>query len=109
MIEQSEHNPEGAAQPSRPVDTSHPAPLDAILGDIPVELSVELGRVTMSLRELMQRLGPGSVIPLTKLTGDRLDIRVNDRLVARGEAVALGERYGVRVVELVSNRGEKST
>jgi flagellar motor switch protein FliN/FliY len=72
-----------------------------------VELSVELGRVTMSLKELIARLGPGSVIPLTKLTGEKLDVRINERLVARAEAVAIGERYGVRIVEIVREDGGK--
>ena len=44
---------------------------------------------------------PGAVIPLSKVTGESLDIRINDRLVARGEAVAIGERYGVRMVEIL--------
>ena len=83
--------------------------IDALLGDIPVELSVELGRVTMSLRDVAGRLGPGSVIPLTKMTGEPLDIRVNSRLVAKGEAVALGERYGIRITEIIGARVEKSS
>lgn len=77
-----------------------------LLADVPLELSVELGRVTLTLRELGERLGPGSVIPLTKLTGEKLDIRINDRLVARGEAVAVGERYGVRIVEILGTKVE---
>jgi flagellar motor switch protein FliN/FliY len=78
-----------------------------LFGDVPVELSVELGRVTMNLKELISRLGPGSVIPLTKLTGEKLDVRINERLVARAEAVAIGERYGVRIVEIVREDGGK--
>jgi flagellar motor switch protein FliN/FliY len=77
---------------------------ESLLSDVPLELSVELGRVTMTLREIAERLGPGSVIPLTKLTGEKLDVRINDRLIARGEAVAVGERYGVRIVELLGTK-----
>ena len=80
---------------------------ETLLRDVPLELSVELGRVTLSLRELAGRLGPGSVITLGKMTGEKLDVRVNQRLVARGEAVAVGERYGVRIVEIVGNDGSK--
>jgi len=80
------------------------ADLEAFLGDIPVEVSVDLGRTKLSLREVIARLGPGSVIPLSKLTGERLDIRVNDRLVARGEAVAVGERYAVRITEVIGQK-----
>ncbi|RMH45168.1 MAG: flagellar motor switch protein FliN [Deltaproteobacteria bacterium] len=80
--------------------TSSPS-FEAVLHDVPLVVSVELGRVTMNLREVAQRLGPGSVIALNKAAGDTLDIRVNDRLVARGEAVAIGERCGIRIVEIV--------
>ena len=73
----------------------------SLLSDVPLELSVELGRVTLSLKEVAARLGPGSVIPLNKATGDKLDVRINQRLVARAEAVAIGERCGIRIVEIV--------
>lgn len=56
----------------------------------------------MRISDLLQ-LGPGSTIELTTTAGEPLDIRVNDRLVARGEAVAIGDSYGVRVVEVVSD------
>jgi flagellar motor switch protein FliN len=70
------------------------------------ELSVELCRVTMPLKDIASRLAPGSVIALSKLTGEKLDVRINDRLVARGEAVAVGERYGIRVVEIITGDKE---
>lgn len=81
---------------------------ETLLKDVPLELSVELGRTTLTLREVAQRLGPGSIIPLGKLTGEKLDVRVNERLVARGEAVAVGERYGVRIVDLVVSKEKTS-
>jgi len=77
--------------------------LKSLLSDVPLELAVELGRITLNLGDLAARLGPGSVIPLNKTTGDKLDVRVNGRLVARAEAVAVGERCGVRIVEIVSH------
>jgi len=80
-----------------------PSELQTLLHDVPIEVAVELGRVTLNLRDLASRLGPGSIIPLNKLTGDRLDVRVNGRLVARAEAVAIGERCGVRIVEIVTS------
>ena len=76
--------------------------LKSVLHDVPLQLTVELGRMTMNLSDLVSRLGPGSVIPLNKMAGDELDVRVNTRLVARAEAVAIGERCGVRIVEIVS-------
>ncbi len=75
--------------------------VEDLLHDVPVELSVELGRIQLPLRELAGRLAPGSVITLAKTTGEKLDIRVNQHLVARGEAVAVGDRYGIRIVEIV--------
>lgn len=81
---------------------------DTLLRDVPLELSVELGRASLTLREVAQRLSPGSIIPLGKLTGEKLDVRVNERLVARGEAVAVGERYGVRIVDLVVTKEKNS-
>jgi flagellar motor switch protein FliN len=79
--------------------------LEQLLSDVPLEFSVELGRVTLSLRELSARLGPGAVIAIGKQTGDRLDIRVNGHLVARGEAVTVGDRYGVRISEVLGQEG----
>ena len=72
--------------------------LDLLL-DVPLMLSVELGRCRMAVAEVL-RLGPGSVVELQKPVGDALDIYVNERLVARGEAVMVGERYGVRITEV---------
>ncbi|HLV20007.1 MAG TPA: flagellar motor switch protein FliN [Polyangiaceae bacterium] len=68
--------------------------------DVPVELTVELGRKHAKIGEVL-RLGPGSVLELDKLNGDPLDIYVNNRLVARGEAVVVGERYGIRLTEVM--------
>ena len=85
-------------EPLVPTDSTS---FESVLSDIPLQLAVELGRVTLTLREIAGRLGPGSIITLSTLTGDKLDVRVNDRLIARGEAVAVGDRYGVRIVEIV--------
>ena len=68
--------------------------------DVPVELCVEIGRRVMRLGELL-KLGPGSVLELDKLSGEPLDIYANKKLVARGEAVVIGERYGVRLKEVL--------
>jgi len=75
--------------------------LDLLL-DVPLDIAVELGRARMSIQDLLA-LGPGSVIELDKIAGEALDILVNDRLVARGEAVAVGDRYGVRIVEIIDS------
>ena len=74
--------------------------LDFIL-DIPLEVSVELGRTKMVINDLLQ-LGQGSVIELTKLAGEPLEIIINGKLVARGEVVVVNETFGVRVTDIVS-------
>ncbi|MCX5742158.1 MAG: FliM/FliN family flagellar motor switch protein [Proteobacteria bacterium] len=81
-----------------------PAQLESLLHDVPLEVTVELGRVRLNLSELAARLGPGSIITLDKATGAPLDVRVNNRLVARAEAIAIGERCGIRIVEIVGSK-----
>lgn len=68
--------------------------------DVPVQVSVELGRKMVPIGEVMQ-LGPGSVLELGKAAGESLDLLVNGKLVARGEAVVVGEKYGIRIVEVI--------
>lgn len=81
-------------------DGSQAKPLDFIL-DIPLEVTVQLGHTKMAINELLQ-LGQGSVIELTKLAGEPLEILVNNKLVARGEVVVINEKFGVRVTDIVS-------
>jgi flagellar motor switch protein FliN/FliY len=69
--------------------------------DIPLEVSVELGRTKMLINDLLQ-LGQGSVIELNKLAGEPLEILVNKKLVARGEAVVVNEKFGVRLTDIIS-------
>jgi len=69
--------------------------------DVPVEISVELGRTRMVINELLQ-LGQGSVIELGKLAGESLDIRINNKLIARGEVVVINEKFGVRLTDIIS-------
>ena len=64
-------------------------------------MTVELGRGKMLIGELLQ-LGQGSVVELTKLAGEPMDIFVNDRLIARGEVVVVNEKFGVRLTDVVS-------
>jgi len=75
------------------------AGLDFIL-DLPLEISVELGRSTMLVGDLLQ-LGQGSVVELNKQAGEPLEILVNRKLVARGEAVVVNEKFGVRITDVV--------
>jgi len=76
--------------------------LDFLL-DIPMELTVEIGRAKLEIKELLT-LGPGSVVELDKLAGEPLDVYVNDRLIARGEVVVVNEKFGLRLTEAVSKK-----
>ncbi len=70
------------------------------LVDVDLEVSVELGRAEMSLRDVLG-LAPGVVIELDKLAGEPVDILVNGKLVGRGEVVVIEEMFGVRVTEII--------
>ncbi len=74
--------------------------LDLIL-DVPLRVTVELGRSKMIVREMLS-LGQGSVVELSKLAGETMEVLVNDRLVARGEAVVVNEKFGVRLTDIIS-------
>lgn len=69
--------------------------------DIPLDVSVELGRVKMLVNDLLQ-LGQGSIIELDKRVGERLEIYISDKLIARGEVVVAEDKLGVRVTDIVS-------
>lgn len=74
--------------------------LDFLL-DIPLEVTVELGRAKMLIRDLLQ-LGQGSILELDKIAGEPLEILVNNRLVARGEVVVVNDKFGIRLTEVIS-------
>ena len=72
--------------------------------DVPLKVSVELGRTKMLVNDLLQ-LGQGSVIELDKIAGEPMEILINDKLVAMGEVVVVNERFGVRLTDVVSQFG----
>ena len=74
--------------------------LDFIL-DIPLTLTVELGKTQMLIGDLL-RLGQGSVVELSKLAGEPMDVFVNNRLIARGEVVVVNDKFGVRLTDVIS-------
>jgi flagellar motor switch protein FliN/FliY len=74
--------------------------LDFIL-DIPLQLTVELGRTKLLVKDVLE-LNQGSVVELGKLAGEPLDVFVNSKLVARGEAVVINEKFGIRLVDIIS-------
>lgn len=69
--------------------------------DIPLKVTVELGRTKMPVSELLN-LTQGSVIELSKLAGEPMEVYVNDKLIARGEAVVVNEKFGVRLTDIIS-------
>jgi len=69
--------------------------------DIPLQLTVELGRTKILVKDVLQ-LNQGAVVELSKLAGEPLDIFVNSKLVARGEAVVVNDKFGVRLTDIVS-------
>ena len=74
--------------------------IDLIL-DIPLNVSVELGKVKMLVNDLLQ-LGHGSIIELTKSISEPLDIYANNKLIAKGEVVVINDKYGIRLTEVIS-------
>lgn len=69
--------------------------------DVPLSLSVELGRSRMMVNDLLQ-LGQGSVIELNKIVGEPLEVMVNEKLIARGEVVTLNDKFAVRLTDIIS-------
>src|SRR5437868_4250985 len=86
--------------PAPETSGNRPRNLDLIL-DIPLKVTVELGRTKMIVNDLLA-LGQGSVIELNKLAGEPMEVLVNDKLVARGEAVVVNEKFGVRLTDIIS-------
>jgi flagellar motor switch protein FliN len=89
--------PSAAGRPQAPAAAAN---MEFIL-DVPLEVTVELGRTKLLVHELL-KLGQGSVVELSKLAGETLEILANQKLVARGEAVVVNDKYGVRLTEVVS-------
>jgi flagellar motor switch protein FliN len=69
--------------------------------DVPLEVTVQLGRTRMPIRQLLQ-LAAGSVVELEKAAGERLDVLINGKPIARGEAVVVNDRFGVRLTDIIS-------
>ena len=85
---------------SQPKGGDHDVNLDVIL-DVTVTLAIEVGRARIPIRNLLQ-LSQGSVVELNKLAGEPLEIYVNGKLVARGEAVVINEKFGIRLTDIIS-------
>ncbi len=73
------------------------------LGDIPVQVTVELGRTSMTLREVLE-LQEGSILELDRLAGEPLDLKVGGQLIAQGEVVAVDSNYGLQITNVIINQ-----
>ena len=81
-------------------DVGNTANLEVVL-DIPVRLSMEVGNTSISIRKLLQ-LSKGSVVELTRVAGEPLDVMVNGTLIAQGEVVVVNDKFGVRLLDVIS-------
>ena len=96
-------------QPPRDYETSASTPAGArgngldMLRDVQVEITLEIGRKRLRIADVL-RLTTGQTLELSKAAGEPLDILVNGRLLGRGEAIVMGDRYGVRITEIIAPR-----
>jgi flagellar motor switch protein FliN/FliY len=98
------------AESRRPPEPAKPTPADAgvisqpnlkLILDIPLQVTVELGRKKLLVHDLLQ-LSQGSVIELTKQIGEPFEVLVNHKLIARGEVVVINDKFGVRITDIIS-------
>ena len=97
---QESESPEAAMKMPEEMQTVEDFDLNLLL-DIPLEITVELGRTSIQIQELLD-LGPGSAVTLSKLEGEPVDILANEKLIARGEVVLQNKKYGIRITEITS-------
>lgn len=87
-------------------DGGEAAGVMALLKDVDVEITLEIGRRKMRIADVM-RLGPGQMVELDKQAGEPLELLVNGRVIGRGEAVVVGDRYAIRITEILGPDGRK--
>ncbi len=88
-------------QSGSPLDEGeNPVNFDVIM-DVPVNISMEIGRTSINIRNLLQ-LNQGSIVELDRLAGEPLDVLVNGTLIARGEVVVVNEKFGIRLTDVIS-------
>ncbi len=99
-----ENNPPTTTAPTQttsPSGDGFQANIDMLL-DVPLTVTIELGRTEMTLKQALE-LQQGSVVELSRLAGDPIDVFVNERLIAKGEVVVVDDKFAVRVTELLSS------
>ncbi|HLR81702.1 MAG TPA: flagellar motor switch protein FliN [Paenalcaligenes sp.] len=101
--DQAESAPDDADNIFQPLEQKHgvsQSDIDMIM-DIPVQLSVELGRTRLTIKNILQ-LGQGSVVELDGLAGEPMDVYVNGYLIAQGEVVVVDDKYGIRITDIIT-------
>jgi flagellar motor switch protein FliN/FliY len=91
---------EELTEDERPITGEEKRKLDTIL-DIPVTISMEVGRSNISIRNLLQ-LNQGSVVELDRVAGEALDVLINGTLIAHGEVVVVNDKFGIRLTDVIS-------
>lgn len=97
---QQQANPAPVAQLDDEAKPRKDVDLDMVM-DIPVTISMEIGRTRISIRNLLQ-LSQGSVVELDRLAGEPMDVLVNDTLIAHGEVVVVNDKFGIRLTDVIS-------
>lgn len=92
---------ESVSAPSKPASASHSANDIQMVLDIPVQLTVELGRTKVPIKYILQ-LAQGSIVELDALAGEPMDVLVNGYLIAQGEVVVVNEKFGIRLTDIVT-------
>lgn len=103
-VELSDDDPKPASleefDPNQPISAEEKSRLDTIM-DIPVTITMEVGRSQISIRNLLQ-LNQGSVVELERVAGEPLDVLVNGTLIAHGEVVVVNDKFGIRLTDVIS-------
>lgn len=102
LLESEETANSFTSENSSSADEAHNSQLE-FLYDIPLQISVEVGRCKILLKDLLT-MSEGYVIELDKIAGEPLDLYVNSRLIARGEAVLVGDKFGIRLTDVISRK-----
>lgn len=102
IVNQNNKSTENMEKGSRDESLQMERNIDFLL-DIPVSVTVELGRTKLLLKDLI-KLGEGAILELDKLEGEPVDILVNNKLIAKGEVVIINERFGVKIIDIISTQ-----
>ena len=99
-VVESENAEQASSDSALQRESTRPQNLEVVL-DIPVRLSMEVGNTSISIRKLL-KLNKGSVVELSRVAGEPLDVMVNGTLIAHGEVVVVNDKFGVRLMDVIS-------